>query len=121
MSNDNYQVLHLPPFTPQGKETYEYEEYLDCCYNRFLISRDGKFQNLAVSPTATGKSAPPDASVKKVWNPDNAAAAFSKALTEAAHNGNFRKRLTDSVSFSQTSRFRNREYRHTKGGSDCFS
>jgi hypothetical protein len=97
VSNDNYQVLHLPPFNPQGKESYEYEEHLDCCYNRFLIPRDGKFQNLRVNSAATGKSLPPDTGQKKAWTPDNAAAAFSQALTEAAHNGAFRKRLTDSI------------------------
>jgi hypothetical protein len=97
VSNDNYQVLHLPPFNPQGKETYEYEEHLDCCYNRFLIQRDGKFQNLTVSSAAMTKPESPDIGEKKPWTPDNAAAAFSQALTEAAHNGAFRKRLTDST------------------------
>jgi len=97
VSNDNYQVLHLPPFDENGKEKYEYEEHLDCCYNRFLIPRDGKFQNLTVSPVATGQPAPSGTGGKKSWTPDNAREAFSQALTEAAHNGAFRKRLTDSI------------------------
>ncbi len=97
VSNDNYQVLHLPPFDPKGKETYGYEEHLDCCYNRFLIPRDGKFQNLSVSSPTTGKPDQSGAGEKQEWTPDNAAAAFTKVLTEAAHNGIFRKRLTDSI------------------------
>jgi hypothetical protein len=96
VSNDNYHVLHLPPFNEKGNETYEYEEYLDCCYNRFLVGRDGKFQNFTVSPPATAQPGQPGTSSKKEWSPDNASAAVARALTRAGRDGKFRNRLTAS-------------------------
>jgi len=94
--NDNYHVLHLPPLNETGKETYEYEEYLDCCYNRFLVGRDGKWQNLNVSPPASGQSGQSGASTKKEWKPVDASAAFTEALTKAGHDREFRNLLTAS-------------------------
>jgi hypothetical protein len=96
VSNDNYHVLHLPVLDAKQKKTYEYEEHLDCCYNRFLIGRDNKFQNLTVSPRATkqpGQSGPTE---KKKWNPDNAATAFTAALTRSGWDKPFRERLIKS-------------------------
>ena len=89
-SNNNYHVFHLPPLKEGGNETYEYEEYLDCCYNRFAAPRLSGIHMEGPCEETSSQSSHSEPISKKPWNPENFRDAFTAALTEAGRNGTFR-------------------------------
>jgi hypothetical protein len=80
----NHFAFYLPDFNENTRTTYNYSDYFQCCFPSFRLFELPATASLAKT------------TARKEWSRENAAVAFTAALTKSGYNRPFRNGLTVS-------------------------